>query len=166
MTEKQKKHNNKLREINTKHGLCKHPLYRTFMHIKDRCYNKNDKRYIHYGKRGIILCKEWKNNPKLFIEWCLNNGYKKNLSLDRIDNNGNYEPNNCRFITQKEQLNNRRNNVFISSKNKTMTIAQWADFLDIKYITLFNRIKRCNGNYDKALYKKVGKYKTGGMHND
>lgn len=93
----------------------RHPLYNVLHHIKDRCYNQNDKAYYNYGGRGITVCDEWKNDYKKFIEWCLSNGWEKGLYIDRIDNDGNYDPNNCRFVDVG--LNNR--NQRILQKNNT-----------------------------------------------
>ena len=96
------------RENHIKHNLYKHPLYRIWSGIKTRCYNKNNKDYKNYGARNIKICEEWLNDPKVFIKWALKNGYKKELSIDRINNNGDYEPNNCKWSTAKEQANNKR----------------------------------------------------------
>jgi hypothetical protein len=96
---------NKLR---LKHGCCKNPLYSVWDDMKRRCYNPERKQYKDWGGRGIIVCKEWLKDPIVFIEWAEKNGYKKGLSFDRIDNNGNYEPNNCRFITKKENGQKKR----------------------------------------------------------
>jgi len=95
-------------EIQTIHGLCKHPLYRVWLCIKRRCYGKNNENYRYYGGRGISVCDEWINNPESFIKWGLNNGYKVGLTLDRRDNDGDYEPANCRFVTQRGNLLNSR----------------------------------------------------------
>lgn len=73
-----------------------------------RCYNKNESRYKNYGGRGITVCDEWRGHPEVFIAWALTNGWSRWLSLDRIDNDGNYEPSNCRFTDPKTQANNRR----------------------------------------------------------
>ena len=90
------------------HGLSGHPLYKLWGHIKERCYNKNNTNYKNYGGRGIIVCDEWKDNFKLFYDWAINNNYNYNLTIDRIDGNGNYEPDNCRFVTTSIQNRNKK----------------------------------------------------------
>ena len=99
------------------------------------------KRYEDYGGRGIKVCDEW-NDFINFYNWAINNGYAYNLSIDRINLDGDYEPQNCRWSTPKEQDNNRRNNVFITFNGKTQTIAQWSEETGIKYETLRSRIRR------------------------
>ncbi len=91
-----------------KHGLCNHKLYSVWINMKKRCYNINTPNYKYYGQRGIKVCKEWLNDPEMFIKWGLENGYEKDLEIDRIDNNGHYEPDNCRFVSRSVQLLNRR----------------------------------------------------------
>lgn len=124
------------------HGKTKTRLYRIWQGMKTRCYNKNNKSYLDYGGRGIKLCDEWLNSFDVFSAWAVNNGYQENLTIDRINNDGNYEPSNCHWITNKENCNNTRKNVILTYNNKTQTIAQWADELNISYQTLHYRYKK------------------------
>lgn len=88
---------------NTKtHGLTKHPLYATYRTMKARCGCKNVKSYINYGERGIIVCDEWANDFLVFYNWAIDNGWDRGMHIDRINNDGNYEPSNCHFITNAE----------------------------------------------------------------
>ena len=109
--------------------------------MKQRCYNPKSQRYNRYGGRGIKICDEWRNNPQAFVDWSMNNGYADNLSIDRINNDGDYEPGNCRWTTNKVQQNNKSTNILITYNGKTQDIKQWSEELGICYVTLFYRIK-------------------------
>jgi len=129
---------------NTKHGLSggeKNPtrLYKIWLHMRGRCLNVNNQDYKHYGARGISICKEW-DDYKNFYDWSIENGYKNNLTIERIDNNGNYEPVNCKWATRKEQARNTRNNPLISFNGLTKTIPEWAETLGVSYNALRKRI--------------------------
>ena len=98
-------------KANKKHGYSRrgaaHELYGRWKNIKARCYWDKHSHYHRYGGRGIKVCDEWLNSPDLFIEWSLSNGFRTDLTIDRIDNNGDYTPENCRFVTHKENCRNR-----------------------------------------------------------
>ena len=100
------------RKAHTTHGFTKNrkqlPLYVVWKGMKKRCLNPNEKQYHDYGGRGIVICDEWKNDAKSFVEWAMANGYEKGLEIDRIDVNGNYEPSNCRFVTSSVNSQNTR----------------------------------------------------------
>ena len=100
------------------HGMSKHPLYRVFHGMKQRCYDKSNIVYKYYGGRGIDICEEWLENPIAFVQWGLSNGWKKGLQIDRIDNDKGYSPENCRFVSPKENLENRRPFVYYSKHNQ------------------------------------------------
>ena len=133
---------------NTKHGFRYSRLYIIWKDIKRRCYNKNSKSYYLYGERGIIVCQEWLDDFMNFYDWAMPNGYKDNLTIDRIDVNGNYEPSNCRWVDRKIQANNKRNNCNITYNNETHTLSEWAEILNINYDKLRYRIYR-NWNIEK-----------------
>lgn len=124
------------------HGKSNTRLYRTYKHMKERCYNKNDKRYKWYGRRGITICKEWLNDFQAFYDWAISNGYNDTLTIDRIDVDGNYEPDNCRWVDMKTQANNRRSNVYLTYNGKTQTMVEWSKELNIPYRTLQDRYKK------------------------
>ena len=126
----------------TTHNMTNTKLYRTYYGMKTRCYNKNDKRYKDYGGRGIILCDEWKNNFLNFYNWAISNGYEQSLTIDRIDNDGNYEPSNCRWVENKIQSNNRRNNIYFEFLGFKKTLKQWTDFMNWDYKKYYGRYSR------------------------
>ena len=135
-------HKEQLSKRNTVHGLSDTRLCYIWRSMKDRCGNKNNKAFKNYGGRGIKVCKEWDTDFKTFYDWSMKNGYEDNLSIDRIDVNGNYEPQNCRWTNRKTQANNTRSNHFIEYKGKTQTISQWSDELGINQHTLLQRLRR------------------------
>ena len=109
--------------------------------VKSRCLNPNNDAFKHYGGRGIIVCREWVEDFNNFYIWATTNGYSSELTLDRIDVNGNYEPGNCRWSTTQEQSNNKRNNIFLTYGDETKTIAQWSRDLGVSPNTLKRRVE-------------------------
>lgn len=127
-----------------------------------RCYNPNSASYANYGGRGIIICDEWLNNRENFIEWALNNGYSNDLSIDRIDANGNYEPSNCRWATDEVQLENRRPRSewrkpkprklkTWTIEGETKTIGEWCEQYDTSTVAIRYRIKTLGMTLEQAL---------------
>lgn len=124
------------------HGMSSSRIYFIHNSMNERCYNPNFIEYHNYGGRGIKVCDEWRGRKGFenFLKWSMENGYKENLTIDRIDNDGNYEPNNCRWITQKEQCNNTRHNVNIEYNGETHTLTEWSEILKIPYGRLKRRL--------------------------
>ena len=137
------------------HGLSKDPAYRIIMKMKERCENTNSTGFERYGGRGITICKEWSDHPETFVKWAYENGYSKELSVDRKDNNGNYEPGNCKWSTPTEQARNRRNNVFVKFDGREKVIAEWAEELWMSQ-DLLNRRYR-TGDRGEYLFRPVDK---------
>ena len=142
-----------------KHGKYKTRLYSIYAAMKDRCFNKKSRAYKYYGGRGITVCDEWKNDFMNFYNWAISNGYKDDLSIDRIDVNGNYEPNNCRWATYLQQANNTRKCVYIEYNNEKHTISEWARILHIDKETMRARLSKY-GIIDKTF--TVGYLNYGG----
>lgn len=138
-----------------KHGMAGSRIYITWQNMKDRCINDKNINFKNYGGRGISVCSEWKDSFEEFYKWALKNGYSEELTIDRIDVNGNYEPNNCRWISLKEQSYNKRNNHFLTYRGVTKTIAEWADEYGMDYDTLHARIKYYGWPTEKALTTPV-----------
>jgi hypothetical protein len=110
--------------------------------MKQRCFNKNNPRYKDYGGRGITVCEEWKTDASLFILWAFKNGYAETLEIDRINNEGDYNPRNCRFVTTKENCRNTRKNKILKFNNKSLTLSEWSELTGINRTTISSRLKR------------------------
>ena len=128
-------------ESKLKHGMSGSRLYHVWAGMKDRCLNEKDVSYKNYGGRGIKLCNEWMDF-ETFQKWALANGYSDKLTIDRIDVNGNYCPENCRWATWKEQANNKRNNHFIEFDGRRQTLSQWAKEIGIDCTSLLERLSK------------------------
>ena len=118
----------------------KHPYYGVWCAIKARCYSKNSKDYANYGGRGIVMCDSWKNSFPSFVNDMGERPYKG--TIDRIDNNGNYELSNCRWVSQKHQTRNTRNNILIEYMGEKSTLTEMAEKYNVQYHTVYGRLKR------------------------
>ena len=120
-------------------------LYRLWAAIKRRCYYEKCVGYHNYGGRGVRMCDEWKNEAAKFVEWCKSHGYKKGLEIDRINNNGNYEPNNCQFISKVENEKKKRNTIWLTIDGISKVCADW------------NRLmEKLEKYYIQRIYRKMG----------
>lgn len=125
-------------------------LYDTWKGMRQRCNNKNHKLYHCYGGRGICICEEW-NDYLAFYHWAIENGYEKGKQIDRIDNDGNYEPSNCRWVTQLENANNKSINTYYVIDGVRHTFAEWCRIYGINYYTADGRVRRMGWDIEKAL---------------
>ncbi|OHW63124.1 hypothetical protein EUAN_09080 [Andreesenia angusta] len=151
-----------LTKRNTSHGMAnqshRHPLYKRWASMKQRCCNENAISFKNYGGRGIQVCDEWKNDYLSFYNWAVNNGFREDLELDRIDNDGNYTPKNCRWTTiENNQLNKRTNNR-ITIRGITKTLTEWSRISGIKVNTLKSRMRY--GWENDNLLKPIGQTKS------
>lgn len=145
---------------NKTHGMIHTPEYRSWSLAKSRCLNPKCKDYPNYGGRGVKMCRRWKNSFEAFYEDMRSKPKpKRDYSLDRINNDGNYEPENCRWVKRKEQNNNKRNVKEITFRGKTQTISQWAEELNIKKDTLYARLITYKWSMEKAFIQPVRKIK-------
>lgn len=133
-------------------------LYRIWADMRTRCNNPNFPGYADYGGRGIKVCPEWQAYEP-FREWAVSNGYADTLTLDRKDNDKGYSPANCRWVTQKEQCNNKRNNHLLTYNGETLTVAQWARKLGVNYFTLHDRITKLGWSAEKAISTPIKQQK-------
>ena len=140
----------------TTHGRCNHPSFKTWKGMFDRCNNPNIPGYKNYGGRGIKVCKRWENIENFIADM----GKKPSArhSIDRIDNDGDYMPENCRWATWETQQRNKRDNLVLTHNGKTMCVAAWADETGINRYTLYTRLKR-GWTTNRALATKAGKYR-------
>lgn len=122
------------------HGLSKERVYRIWAGIKTRCFTNNHHSYLHYGARGITICKEWEDDFLAFYNWAMANGYDDDLTIERREVNGNYEPNNCTWIPARDQPKNRRTSLFIDFQDLTMTPTEFSNAFDIPYTTVIKRL--------------------------
>ena len=139
-------------DTNTKHGQHKTRLYKTWANMVARCTTPSASNYECYGGRGITVCEEWRSF-KPFYEWAVLNGYQSNLTIDRIDVNGNYCPENCRWATAKEQANNTRRSHYLTFNGETHTITEWSKITGLSPGCIRGRLGVCGWSVGDALTK-------------
>lgn len=147
-------------KVKTTHGKNNTRLYTIWCSIRQRCSTPSTSCYKHYGARGITFCEAW-NDFTVFMDWAIANGYNDNLTIDRIDVNGNYCPENCRWITLKEQQSNKRSNHYIEFNGEKRTLEEWAQRIGICHATLLERIERWGSIEEALTIPKGGKQKWG-----
>lgn len=133
-------HKEKLSAISSTHKKCRTRLYKTWANMKSRCNNSKASNYAYYGDKGIGICNAWSTDFMGFYNWAIGNGYLDDLTIDRIEVDGNYEPSNCRWATMQEQDNNKTSNQVVTYEGKAMTIAQWSRNTGISYYALIQRL--------------------------
>lgn len=133
-------------------------LYHRWIGMKQRCYNPNSNCYKHYGQRGIRICDEWKNSYQSFKEWAFKTGYKEELTLDRIDNNGDYSPENCRWVDRKIQCRNRRKTLFVEVNGDKIPLKEFTDKNKLNYDTIRNRLKYKNWDMNMVVKEPLKTY--------
>ena len=145
------------------HGDFGTRLYSIYYGMITRVYNKNDPNYKRYGARGVKICDEWAKSYVAFKDWAINNGYSDDLSIDRVDVNGNYCPENCRWATAKMQGNNRRNNRRLTINGQDKTITEWADEVGLSATAIRNRLCKGYGLEESVFtpYRKAKALKGG-----
>ena len=129
----------RMAQLMRKHGMSASKLYRVYTAMRERCEKPTCAEYHRYGGRGITVCEEWRNNRNAFFEWAMASGYKEGLQIDRINNDGNYCPENCRWVTLKQNCNNTSINVFLEHNGEIHTLSEWSNLLGINRSTIYSR---------------------------
>lgn len=137
------------------HKMTNSRIYKIWSNLINRCTNPNNPAYKNYGGRGIRVCDEWIHSFESFYSWAFSAGYNNNLTIDRINNDDGYAPENCRWVDRVEQSNNKRNNKYIEYDGLVLTIAEWARRCGIPYKTLHRRINSLHWDIPRALTEPV-----------
>lgn len=133
-----------------------HPkLFLVWETMRSRCNNPNRGKYKDYGARGISVCEEWQNSASSFCEWALSNGYSEGLQIDRIDNDKGYSPDNCRWVTPKQNSRNRRNNVFLTIAGVTKSVAEWCEIKAVNQYTVYWWVKTKGKEYAEQRLSEI-----------
>jgi hypothetical protein len=149
----------RVKEACSKHGMSDTLLYGVWMSMKSRCYSAKNSHYKHYGGRGISICKEWLENLDEFVSWAQKNGHKPGLQIDRINNDGDYSPTNCRFVNRITNSRNKRTCRYYEYNGETKSLVEWVEILNLEYARIYMRL-RCGWSFEKAIAtpKKVNQF--------
>lgn len=139
-----------------KHGMTRSKLHYVWMGMHSRCNCQSDTNYSHYGARGITVCDEWLIDFQSFYDWSMSHGYKAGMTLDRINNDGNYEPSNCRWVTMADQCRNKSSNVWLECNGERKILTDWSIEVGIARQTIMGRLKR-GWTVEMALFTPVNK---------
>ena len=137
------------------HNKSNTSIFHTWCNMRHRCKNQNRPDYKYYGGRGVRVCDEWDCSFENFYSWAINNGYKEGLTIDRIDVDGNYEPSNCRWVTRYTQMNNTRQNCYITIDGETKTAAEWGRISGIDGRLISERYRKGYDPWKCVFYKTL-----------
>lgn len=153
---KPRRKGNYRRTGNVKHGLFHNnqKLFNLWQTMKSRCENPHREKYKNYGGRGVKLCDEWQDASR-FVLWALEHGYKSGLQIDRIDVDGDYCPENCRFVTPKENSRNKRNNKFLVINNEKRCIAEWSEITGVSAYTIYWWVREKGVRYAEKRLEEI-----------
>jgi hypothetical protein len=140
-----------------KHGLARSPVQTVWATMKQRCYNEKAENYSNYGGRGIAVCDEWRNNFEKFHHWMMANGWSKGLQIDRVDNEKNYCPENCRLVTPKENSFNRRDTIRIEKDGVWYSLKNYCETFNISYTAVIQRVSKKKWSPEDAVTIPIGK---------
>lgn len=133
------------------HGMTGTRIHNIWLSMISRCENEKNNRFYVYGGRGIKVCNEWRTDFQNFYDWAIANGYSDDLTIDRIDIDGNYCPENCRWATRKEQANNKSTNHLLEYKGKVKNIKEWSEYFGFNYKYFHEKLKKNNWSIQKVL---------------
>lgn len=147
----------KMESKNFTHKMSKTRLYYIWLDMRKRCYDPKNKSFLNYGQKGITVCDQWKNDFVSFMNWSYQNGYSKELTIDRIDGNLGYSPENCRWANRIVQNNNRKNSVFVEYMGETKTLSEWCRQYGKNYKTVYQRFKKLGWDFEKSMFNQKEK---------
>ena len=147
----------KFKSKNQKHGMKNTRIYNIWCSMKQRCNNKNCSVYKSYGAKGISVCPEWNSNFISFYNWSISNGYKDNLTIDRLDNSKGYSPENCRWATAKQQARNRISNIIIEHNGESKILIEWCEKYNVRYSTVYDRLVALRNKNEEITFEKLFK---------